>query len=282
MIDFIIRHRDGLAFIAIVLILLSSIAAQVPAPDHPSMLAWGVYAVVSPLQQVIAYAFVGARELWSEYVDLRAVRNENVTLREELTNLYRENQRLHETLALVGGEVELKAFQELYKEAYNYRALDALIIGAGTDAASHTVILNKGSLDDVKIDQGVISPSGVVGKVIRVGPASCLVQLITDPNFAMASRLQTSRVRGIIRGTGNEKKCDLLYIRETDAIEANDRVVSSGVERVFPHGILIGRVSKVEPGEPPLRKVEVIPSVDLRSLEWVLIVQWRQENSEEN
>ena len=282
MFEFIARHRTGLTFVLIVLVLLSAIAAQVPAPDHPSLLAWGLYAVVSPIQQVIAYAIVGAGHLFDEYVNLRDVQRENEALKDELSILYQDNQRLRETLALVGGETELKAFQQLYEETYKYESVDAMVIGAGTGEFDQTVILNKGSLSGVAINQGVISPTGVVGKVVRVGPTSCLVQLITDPNFSMASRLQKSRVNGIVQGTGDNNFCDLLYIRSTDAIELNDRVVSSGLEQIFPQGILIGHVTSISPGEPPLRRVEISPSTKLRSLEWVLIVRWNEEINDQN
>jgi rod shape-determining protein MreC len=279
MIDFLSRHRTGLTFAVIVMFLFSTIASQVPAPDHPSLLAWGVYAVVSPVQQVISYMIVGARNVWESYVDLRSARAENAALSKEVSELLIENQKLRETLALVGGEIELKAIRELYRETYAYDPIEAMIIGAGTGENERTAILNKGSIDGVTVDQGVISSTGVVGKVVRVGPTSCLVQLVTDPAFAMAARLQSSRVRGIVRGTGKEH-CELLYVRDTDAVSVDDRVVSSGLERVFPRGILIGRVSAVGPTNTSLRHIEIIPSADLRSLEWVLIVQWHEEISD--
>jgi rod shape-determining protein MreC len=279
MIGFLTRHRTGFTFVAIVIILLSIIAGQVPAPEHPSLLAWGLYAIVSPVQQTAAYAVYGAVDIWENYIDLRSVSEENEALKKELSELHRDNQKLRETLAMVGGEQELKAFQELFNETYNYQPLVAMVIGAGSDGSEHTIILNRGSLHGVEIDQGVICPTGVVGKVIRVGPGSCLVQLITDSYFAMAARLQNSRVQGIVQGTGGEI-CQLKYVRDTDALAVNNRVVSSGLEQIFPRGILIGRVSKVSPGVPPLRDVQLKPAAELRSLEWVLVIQWRQNRGE--
>lgn len=280
MFEFLSRHKTGLTFTVLIIFLLSTIAAQIPSPDHPSILAWAVYGVVSPFQQGIAYTIIGVGDLWEDYIEFREIKQENAALKKELSTIYQENQKLKETLALVGGEMELKAFQELYEETYKYKALDAVVIGAGVGTSDQTVILNRGSMDGVEVDQGVISPTGIVGKVIRVGPGSCLVQLVTDPFFSMAARLQDSRVRGLIKGTG-ESYCDLLYVKDTDSIEIGNRVVSSGLERIFPRGVLLGRVNLIEAGEPPLRKVHVVPSADLRSLEWVLIVQWHEEISDQ-
>jgi rod shape-determining protein MreC len=233
------------------------------------------------MQQVVAYIVVGAMDLWSQYVELHNVKSENIALKKELEELHNENQRLRNSLALAGGEMELKAFHELYRQTYAFEPIDAMVIGAGTMTGDHSVILNKGSIDGVKADMGVICPTGVVGKVIRVGPTSCLVRLITDQRFAVSVRLQGSRVRGIVQGTGGDE-VKLLFIRDTDAVEIDDRVVSSGLERIFPRGILVGRVKSVTAGEPPLRNIDVIPSAELRSLEWVLIVQWHEEISDQD
>ncbi len=272
MIGFILRRKTGLTFILIVAVLLSTIAAQVPAPRHPSLLAWAIYAVFSPLQQAVSYVIVGSRDIWSNYVDLREVREENETLREEIAGLQRETQRLRETIAVVGGLQELDAFRKIFEDLSDRSSQTAMVIGAGVGDSSHTVLLNRGGLDGVTEYQGVISPRGVVGKVVRVGPTSCLVQLVTDPRFAMAVRIQTSRVRGLIHGTG-ERTCELKFIRDNDQIAEGDLIVSSGLEGIFPNGILVGKVSGIRLGEPPFREVDVTPSVEFQSLEWVLIVE---------
>ena len=87
MFEFLSRHRTGLTFIVIALVLLSAIAAQVPSPDHPSLLAWGLYAIVSPIQQGIAYSIVGVNELWSHYVALQEVETENTELKAKVAEL---------------------------------------------------------------------------------------------------------------------------------------------------------------------------------------------------
>lgn len=280
MFEFIARHRTGLTFIVLVLGFLSMIAAQVPAPDHPSLLAWVLYGIVSPVQQGFAAVANGVNGLLAQYVTLHNVQAENSRLREDLDRALVENQGLRETLALVHGEQKLREFHSLYSATYNQEAIEAMVIGAGTSQEEETILVDKGTLDGVAIDMGVISPSGVVGKVIRCGPNSSLVQLLTDPSFAMAARIQDTRVRGVVHGDGGVT-CDLLYIRDTDPIAVGQRVVSSGMEKIFPRGILIGHVILVRAGEPPLREVELAPSAELRSLEWVLIIKWQPEISDQ-
>ena len=84
MFSFIARHKTGLTFILIILFLFSSIAGQVPAPEHPSLLAWVIYTVVSPFQHAASYLVVGVSSVWEEYIDLRGVREENEILRQEV------------------------------------------------------------------------------------------------------------------------------------------------------------------------------------------------------
>lgn len=268
---FILRHKTGISFLATVIVLVSIVAGQVPAGEGNSLLVWTIYTVVSPLQHGVAYVAIGARELWDGYVDLGGVHAENEELRRELVRLNRENQSLRERVAQAGARYELAAFQHVFESSSGSRTLTAIVIGAGVEEGGDTFLLNRGTLDGVEPDLGVICPTGIVGKVIRVGPTTCLVQLLTDPRFAMAARVQRNRVRGILHGTGNPA-CELRYLRDTDPISEGDLIVSSGMEGIFPRGVLIGRVERVEPGEPPFRSVGVLPSTEFRSLEWVLVV----------
>jgi rod shape-determining protein MreC len=277
MFEFLSRYRTGITCLVLSTVLLTVIAGQVPAQQHPSVLAWALYAVISPFQQVTAYMVTGATDLWEEYLQLHDVRLENRELKRELARLHQKNQKLEETLALVGGELELRSFELLYEETYGNEPINAVVIGAGSGSNNNlqSLIVNKGSLDGVAINSAVISPYGVVGKIIQVGPTSSLVQLITDPMFSMAVRLHESRVSGMVSGLGSDGSCILQYVRDTDPINVGDKIVSSGLDQIFPRGILVGRVSAVSSeGLPSFKRVEVLPAVNLRSLEWVLIVEW--------
>ena len=278
MLNFITRHKTGIVFILAFIFLLSLIASQITAPDKSSVLTWVVYSAVSPIQQALSYVIVGANELWENYFDLQDVRNQNEVLRTELATKHEENQRLHEQIELAKGQIELAAFNEVFERTFGELGTRAYIIGAGVGDNQEMMIINQGALSGIETNMGVICPTGVVGKVITVGPSSSFVQLITDPEFSIAVRLQGSRVRGLIRGTG-KGFLDLAYIRDSDAISLNDRVVTSGIEQIFPPGILIGRVSTLAPGEPPLRQVSITSSANLSSLEWVLVVKWQQETT---
>ena len=278
MISFIVRHRAGFTFLVILLGLLSLIAGQVPASEEQTILTWVIYAAVSPVQHAASYVVFGIRSLWEDYIDLRTVRVENKLLREEITEIHLENQRLLRKLEMAEGlsaiEEDQKAFLERMKEldpSDDYRTISAMVIGAGVNSSSHTILLNRGSLDGVLVDQGVISHRGAVGRVLRAGPNTCLVQLLTDPGFAAAARLGHSRVRAIIHGTGRED-CELLYIKKDDSVQKGDEVLTSGLEGIFPSEVPVGIVSGVEEGDPPFQRVYVKPLTSFRSLEWVYVV----------
>jgi len=285
MLDYLARFRAGITCLVLSAILLSVIAAQVPAPEHPSFLAWGVYALISPFQQATAYTVTGVTSIWEEYISLHDVRLENQELKEELARLYRANQELEEKLAIVGGEMELQSFKELFAANFGYQPQEAVVIGAGSGSAAYiqSLIINRGSMHGAQVNMGVISPYGIVGKIIQVGPTSSLVQLVTDPMFSTSSRVQDSRVVGMVSGLGHDQLCIMEYVRDTDPIEVGDRIVTSGLDQIFPRGILIGRVNSVSlEGMPSFKRVEVLPAVNLRSLEWVLLVEWQQTIDLEN
>lgn len=271
MISFILRHKTGLTFILIVVVLVSTIAGQVPAPSHPSLLAWTIYAVVSPIQHAVSYLVVGVSSLWEDYLDLRTVRDENKALKKSLIEQYRENQQLNKKLEILQGLSATEEERRKFEEETGYRSITAMVIGAGVDNQSHAFILNRGTLDGVEEDMGVVCHTGVVGRIIRVGPTTCLVQLLTDPNFAMAARLKGSGVRALLHGAGRGE-CELLYIRRSDAVDSDDEVMASGTEGIFPSGIPIGVVSRVGRGDPPFRRVFVRPFTDFRTIEWVIIM----------
>jgi rod shape-determining protein MreC len=285
MISFILRHKIGLTFILIIMLLLSFIAGQVPASGGQTILAWGIYAVVSPFQSAAASLVIGIRSLWEGYIDLRNVRIENEILKNEVESIYQENRELSRRLKIAEGfaavEGERRRFEEEGESAggtTDYRTLSAMVIGAGVDQTSRALILNRGTLDGVSENNGILCHSGAVGRVIRAGPSTSLVQLIIDPGFAMAARLEKNRVRGILHGAGEE--CELLYIRNTDAVEVGDTVVASGLEGIFPSEIPVGLVSRLEKGDPPFRRVYVRPFTDFRSLEWVYIVRLHRSLAE--
>jgi rod shape-determining protein MreC len=133
--------------------------------------------------------------------------------------------------------------------------------------------INKGSDDGLEKDMVAVTPSGVVGRVHRVLGGSSSVILVTDVNSSLAVRLQSSRAEGILEGQGGTS-CFLKYIPAEVEVAVGDRVISSGLDGIFPEGLMLGYVTDVKSGEGGMFQViEVEPSQELNGLEEVALLK---------
>jgi rod shape-determining protein MreC len=117
----------------------------------------------------------------------------------------------------------------------------------------------------------VIAPSGVVGRVIVPSARAASVQLLIDRNAAAGAIIERSRAQGLVVGGGDER-LRMENVSEVADIVVGDLVVTSGIERIYPKGFIIGRVETVEKNGPAYKRIIVRPAVDFTSLEDVLVV----------
>lgn len=193
---------------------------------------------------------------------------ENIRLREELDRLLKEQQEYREAI------LENKRLRELLslKEKEQRYVTTARVISRGVDQWSNMLILDKGSLNGVMKDMTAITYRGLVGKISGVFDSYSSLLLITDINFSASIRLQESRTEGIISGTGY-RKCQLKYIPYDEKVKEGDIVLTSGLDSLFPKGIPVGYVSKVDKKSTGLfQSIEILPFVDLTKIEEVAII----------
>jgi rod shape-determining protein MreC len=146
------------------------------------------------------------------------------------------------------------------------------VIGADASELSRTLILSQGSKGGLRRDSPVISTQGVVGKLIAVAPNSSRVLLIDDHNSGLDAFDQRSRARGIIAGLLNGE-LTMKYVERTEDVKPGDSVVTSGMDGIFPRGLLVGRITRVSQEGPGLfLNVDIRPAADFRKLEQVLIL----------
>jgi rod shape-determining protein MreC len=133
--------------------------------------------------------------------------------------------------------------------------------------------VNKGDSDGIQKDMGVITPSGVVGRVVKTTGATSVVLLVTDPNNAIAGLIQRTRDEGIVEGT-LQGRAKLKYIPMLSAVKEGDYVVTSGLVGGFPRGLAIGTITGISREEGALfQTAELAPEVDVNHVEEVLIIQ---------
>jgi rod shape-determining protein MreC len=194
---------------------------------------------------------------------------DNKKLRDEIAQLRTEQQRYHEAFL---ENRRLKKLLSLKDQEPRY-VTAAAIIAKSTDQWSSIVTIDKGSSDGVRKNMTAITHRGLVGKISNVTDSYSYLLLLTDINFSSAARLQKSRVEGILSGTGF-KKCKLKYIPYEEHVENGDTVITSGLDTLFPKGIPIGYISKIDKkGTGLFQEVEVIPFEDTTKTEEIVIIQ---------
>jgi rod shape-determining protein MreC len=219
--------------------------------------------------EAVASLDQGLSGLWQRYVALQGVQDENEKLRQDIEWLRGQNTQLREAAAATERLTDLLQFKE--------QALPTMVAAQviGRDATNwyRAIILNKGEGDGIKPDMGVITPAGVVGRVVKTSSATAIVLLVTDPNNAIAGLIQRTRDEGIVEGT-QQGFAKLKYIPLLSGVKDGDRVVTSGLVGGFPRGLAIGTITRIDKEEGALfQTAELTPEVDLGRVEEVLIIQ---------
>jgi rod shape-determining protein MreC len=230
-----------------------------------------VLQVAMPLQKGINTGVKEIINIWSSYIYLVNLKEENDQLKKTIARLKRDNQILYEKALSVDRLRKLL----LFKENIDLNLIPARVIGEDPSSLFKTIIIDKGLNDGVKEGAGVIATNGVVGHVISVSNSASKVILIIDHNSAVDAIIQRSRVRGILEGEGGNT-CRLKYVPRRNDVKINDIIISSGFDRKFPKGILIGKVIKIENKKYGLfQYVKVFPSVDFAKLEEVFVIPYK-------
>jgi rod shape-determining protein MreC len=245
--------------------LLSAGVGPGARAEKPSLaLMW----MLKPVQNVEANIADDTSGFLHDYFDLVNVRQENVQLRAQVAALEGQRTRLAEL------EVENRHLSDLLelRDALAMQAVAARVIGADATELSRTLILSEGSRGGLRRDLPVVSTEGVVGKLIAVAPNASRVLLIDDHNSGLDAFDQRSRARGIVAGLLNGQ-LTMKYVDRTEDVTPGDPVVTSGMDGIFPRGLLVGQVTQVSQAGPGLfLNVNIRPATDFQKLEQVLIL----------
>ncbi|MFQ3639068.1 MAG: rod shape-determining protein MreC [Chloracidobacterium sp.] len=247
--------------------LLMSLHARARALGQ-SLPRTAVITLLQPLQKAADAVVTTVVAIWSGYIDLRGVYVAN-------QRLQAENDRLR--LALVEREREALDGQRLrellaLKQASPAPTVVANVIGGDGTPWFRQVTLDKGSVDGVLINAPVMTPQGIVGRVIAVGPTAAIVQTIADGQAGMGVTLAGSRVNGELRGQ-NARLCRLDNISGLTEVNEGEMVLTSGLDGVYPKGLIVGTVESVERGSGAgLHRILVRPAAPLERLEEVAVL----------
>ena len=206
-------------------------------------------------------------DTWKTYAYLRGVRRENRELRAEIERMKVEDARFAEDARMARRIQALLAFKEQYVDT----TVAAQVIGTSGSEQSRILYIDKGSKDGIKPDMAVITPTGIVGKIVQVFPDSSQVLPINDQFSGVGAALKSSRLQGILKGSSNGATT-LQYVMSDEKVEPGEEVITSGGDRIFPKGLPVGKVVSVEPGKDLFLNIRVVPSARLDQVEEVLVV----------
>jgi rod shape-determining protein MreC len=257
---------------AVLLIISAHFLWSGVAPDQRAAKPRGlVMQAVAPMQSAAARLADGGTGVIHDYLALVGVQRENARLRAELAREETQRARLAEL------EAENRHLSDLLelKQALALQSAAADVIGADASGLARTLVVDGGSDHGFEAGMAALSTEGVVGKLIAVGPSSSRVRLINDHNSALDTFDQRSRVRGIVAGVVDDGLV-MKYVDRSEDVKPGDTIVTSGLDGIFPRGLLVGEVTAVTREGPGLfLTVEVAPAADFRRLEQVLVVTQR-------
>jgi len=260
------RYRNLTALVAAILIQLVLLAYQVKSNQEVRLIrVWAVTAV-TPLARLLESGRSGSVNFFKDYFVLLDVREQNKRLQSDLNRVQLENQMLRTELDTAERGKALSVFQE----QSGMKTVAARIIGNSPGSNGHVVLIDRGTGSGIQPGMAVITPDGIVGKIVSSYPTASNLLLVTDPAFAAGVLSQKNRVHGTLKGTGNSNAI-VDYVQNEQTVEIGEWFYTAGDDRIFPKGLLAGTVTAVRPGRT-VKDIFLSPSGLQHGLEDVLVI----------
>ena len=260
------RYRNITVLVLVIFAQLLLLALQVKNDQDVRMLRVWAVSAVTPAARVIDWLRGGSIGFARDYLLLHDTHEENRRLQAEVDRLKLENTFLKNELNTADRGKALAVFQSQTPS----KTLAANVVGTGAGANSKVVFVDRGSIAGVQRGMAVITPDGIVGKVIASYPTASEVLLITDVDFAAGVVSQKTMARGTLKGQGTPL-CKVDYVPADEKPQVGEWFYTSGDDRIFPRGLPVGVIRSVQPGQP-FQEIYVEPSGIERGLEDVLIL----------
>src|SRR5712691_720370 len=268
------RHKSLTLLGSVIVAQVLLLAAQIKRERQVRLIRIWAVESISPVQRVSSWIIDKLGSGWGGYIGLRHAREENDELRAERDQLKVRNAELEGRAHEADRLAALLNFRESHSEV---PMAAARVVGASPDSGSNIVYINRGSRSGIRRDMGVITPDGVVGKILTVYPDTSLVLLLSDRDSGVGALLASTRSQGVVKGTG-EPQLSLEYVSNDEKVSANETLLTSGQDRIFPKDLPLGTVLEATPDRhSPFLRIRVKPAAHLDRLEEVLVLLTRQE-----
>jgi rod shape-determining protein MreC len=261
------RHKSIFLLAGVVLLQVLLLALQIKRDSEGRLIRVWTVGAFSPFERAGNHGIGHLRETWRHYFALQNASLENEQLRHENDELKMQVNQLQSKATEAD---RLALLLNFHKSHENVPMIGARVIATSAGTASATIMLDRGSKDHIKKNMGVITPEGVVGKVVEVYDNTCEVLLLTDKDSGVGAMLSISRKQSPVGGAG-EPLLVMKYVANDDVVNVGERVVTSGMDKIFPRDLPIGTITEIKPGNP-FKSIRIRPSADLERLEEVIVL----------
>ncbi len=263
------RFHKPLLIAGTVLLVFTLLSLSVQRSPVVTRLEGLLISLTAPGLQVLHYTGDALKRVWTGYFYLVGAQKENQVLKRRLAEAEQQEARYQEALKAVQ---RLEALLDL-KRQLALPVIGGRIVAYDPSLWSRAAIIDQGKSAGVEVGQAVVAPAGIVGRIVEVYPRHAKVMLIVDRLSGADAMVQRTRVRGILQGKG-ANRCSLEYVPKSADVQVGDLVLASGLGGIYPAGLVFGKVTAANKRVAGVfQDIEVLPAVDLSSLEEVLVVK---------
>lgn len=269
-----VERRPTLLFVivlAVLFLLMSTSQRTRVVGETRTLFERTVMTLFSPVPKAVNGVGQSALDIYHGYLDMRRAVAENVRLRNRVVELTNENLLLRRSNSDLARMRSILA----YSEQFNQPTMLAEVIMLDTAGRFKSAILDRGSDHGVEVNDVVVNPAGLVGRVVLTTKDLSKVQLLIDKGSAVGSLVERSRRQGVITGADGGS-LRMQYVPNMSDVVAGDTILTAGIDGVYPKGVPVARVVSAEEGKDLFKTVLAQPTVDFGTLEEVLIIHTRK------
>ncbi|MFC1855543.1 rod shape-determining protein MreC [Thermodesulfobacteriota bacterium] len=277
MIDFIKRHKLFILFVILFIASTAMYSRNLKNKSNLNGFQSLILDITMPINNLIEKTTSSIASSIDNYFFLVDVKTDNL---EQLKEIARLQSRVKE---LTEHEITNSRLRELlnFSRSMKTKSIPAEVISKGSSTWINTIIIDKGLNDGVIPGLAVVSEKGIIGHTIYTSKNYAQVLLITDKNCAVDVINQRSRAKGIVKGY-NKSLCKINYVLRKEDLVADDVIITSGMDGIFPKGLSVGKVREVSKSRHDLfQNATLEPYVDFEKLEEVLVIIRGKEQLEE-
>ena len=270
----VIPRRPTLLFIVVLslLFVLMSFSSQTRyVGETRTMFERTVMTIFSPVPRFVNWVGGTIQDMHHGYLDMRRAVNENVQLRRKVASLTTENLKLRQS----GSDLRRLRSLLAYSEQFDFQTSMAQTIMLDTAGRFKSIIIDRGSKEGVEVNDVIANANGLIGRVVLTTKDLAKVQLVNDSNCAVGALVERTRRQGVVRGNGSTI-VQMFDIPTLADVQPGDRVLTAGIDGIYPKGIPIGTVVRSEPGQSLFKTVTVRPAVDLGTIEEVIVIHTKK------